>query len=303
MRLPAEPVDGREKLHKTCKDQIKGGHLMANVHRAGSWRFIAAAAAFTVSTAGAVLVGGVTTAAPVGAATTGAPQHYLCYTAAAKKGFTPPAPITLVNAFTTGNGVSVKLGPASEHCNPAVKKVPGAAYKITNPTWHFLGFPFQTDQPSVTVSVSNQFGTATLVTSSPNLLLVPSWKSLTGPPKEPTSAPAGEDHYTCYPVTYLPGTAPYTPPSPVKVKDEFSSAATTVKVENVDDLCAPTTKILPTGLSYPPSDPSLYYVCFGVSKTPIKSPVYDQNQFGEGAVTIRATNWLCLPSSLASTTS
>lgn len=276
---------------------------MAHVHRARSWRFIAVAAAFTVSTAGAVLVGGVATAVPAGAQTSATPQHYLCYTAAAKKGFNPPAPITLVNAFTPSGGVSVTLGPATLHCNPAVKKVPTAKYKITDPTWHFLGFSFQTEQPSVTVSVSNQFGTATLVTSSPNLLLVPSWKSLTGPPNEPTSAPAGEDHYTCYPVTYLPGTAPYTPPSPVKVRDEFSSSATTVKVENVDDLCVPTTKILPTGLSFPPSNPSLYYVCFGVSKTPIKTPVYDQNQFGQGAVTIRATNWLCLPSSVANSDS
>jgi hypothetical protein len=38
-----------------------------------------------------------------------------------------------------------------------------------------------------------------------------------------------------------------------------------------------------------------------VSKTPKISPVYDENQFGTGTVTIEKTKTLCLPSTLGST--
>ena len=67
-------------------------------------------------------------------------------------------------------------------------------------------------------------------------------------------------------------------------------------------LCVPTEKILPTGKVYPINNPSLNYVCFKVSKTPIITPVYDENQFGQGPVTIKATRTLCLPTTLATST-
>ena len=39
----------------------------------------------------------------------------------------------------------------------------------------------------------------------------------------------------------------------------------------------------------------MHLLCFPVSQTPI-IPVLDQNQFGTSVVHIRATNWLCVPS-------
>jgi hypothetical protein len=273
---------------------------MSKLHRPRGVRAIAAAITVTAGLGGVAVVGGLT-ATPASAQST-PPQHYLCYKATATRGFTVPKGIRLVNALAP-NGFVPVVGAANLHCNPAFKDVPTGRFPITNPTWHFLGWPLTAKQPSVTVTASNQFGTAKLVTTSPNELLVPSWKSLTGPPKQKPNTPPGEDHYTCYPVKYVPGTPPFVAPTPVMVQDEFSAAAlTTVTVGTPTVLCVPTEKILPTGLVFPINDPSLNYVCFKVSKTPIINPVWDENQFGHGKVTIAGTKTLCLPTTLGSTT-
>ena len=273
---------------------------MSKSQRPRGVRAIAAAVTVIAGLGGAALVGGLT--ATPAAAQAAPAQHYLCYKATITRGFTVPKGIRLVNALAP-NGFVPVVGPANRHCNPAMKIVPGAQYPITNPTWHFLGWQLTAKQPSVTVTASNQFGTATLVTASPNELLVPSWKSLTGPPNQKPNTPPGEDHYTCYPVNYAPGTPPYVAPSPVMVQDEFSPGAlTTVTVGKPTVLCVPTEKILPSGKAYPINNPSLNYVCFKVSKTPIITPVYDENQFGQGPVTIKKTTLLCLPTTLGGST-
>jgi hypothetical protein len=273
---------------------------MSRMHRPPGLRALAAAFTVMAGLGGSIVVGGLT-AAPTAAQATPS-NHYLCYVATATKGFKVPPGIRLVNALSP-NGFVPKVGAANLHCNPALKVVPTGEFPIVNPDWHFLGWQITAAQSSATVTASNQFGTATLVTAAPTELLVPSWKSLTGKPNQTPNTPPGEDHYTCYPVKYLAGTAPYHPPVPVKVNDEFSPAAlTTVKVANPTVLCVPTEKILPTGQVFPINNPSLNYVCFKVSKTPIRNPVWDQNQFGQGKVTIVNTKTLCLPTTLGTTT-
>ncbi|HXW38497.1 MAG TPA: hypothetical protein VEJ44_02285 [Acidimicrobiales bacterium] len=270
---------------------------MSRVQRSHPVRVFLACAAVAASMGGAVLVSGL--AATSASAQSETPQHYLCYKASAKKGFVVPPGITLINAFTSAKGFTPTVGAANVHCNPAVKVVPTGEYQITNSTWHFLGFKITASQPSVTVPVNNQFGSAQLVTSSPNELLVPSWKSLTGPPDESSNTPPGEDHYTCYPVTYATGSPKFEPPASIRVQDEFSPGElTSVTVTKLVNLCAPTEKILPSGAKSTVSNPSLFYTCFTVSKTPIITPVYDENQFGTGTVTVKSTDWLCLPSTI-----
>ncbi|MBV8464193.1 MAG: hypothetical protein JO368_12925 [Acidimicrobiales bacterium] len=274
---------------------------MSHIRSRGVRAALAAATAL-VGIGGATLAAGLT--APAASATSSAPpQHYLCYVASAKKGFTVPPGIILINPIAP-NGVKPTVGPANLLCNPALKIIPGATFPITNPTWHFLGFKITATQASATLTVSNQFGTGNVITGNPNELLVPSWKSLTGPPNQPVSAPPGEDHYTCYPVKLAKGSK-FTPPSAVSVQDEFTPASTgpvNVTVGKPQELCLATTKILPTGQQFPPSDPTLHYLCFKVTKTPIINPVFVQNQFGTGPVTVKVTKWLCLPSSIAGPT-
>ncbi len=222
-------------------------------------------------------------------------DHQLCYNASGA--FNVPAGIRLINQFSPNGFLPVISSTVTVHCNPVVKILPtGQIFPITNPNAHLACFPLRapTPQPTPVVMVTNQFGSATLVPSQPNLLCVPSWKSLTGPPGQTPPTPPGLNHFTCYPVTVKSGA--YHPPA-VMLKDEFAPAPVTATVSPVpQELCLPTEKILPTGQAFPIINPSQHLLCFPVSPTPIISPVWDENQFGTSLINIMSTKWLCPPS-------
>jgi hypothetical protein len=151
--------------------------------------------------------------------------------------------------------------------------------------------------PTHQVLVQNQFGTAMLQTGQPNLLCLPSWKSLTSPPHHTLNTPPGLNHFSCYPVTLIPGHGTYTPPAGIRLRDEFSAGKSVPVTVNpvAKELCLPTEKIV-GNKTYPIINPTMHLLCFTVSRTPHKTPVYDQNQFGSAKMAIRSTKWLCLPS-------
>jgi hypothetical protein len=220
-------------------------------------------------------------------------DHQLCYTAVAK-GFKIPTNVSLVNQFSP-RGFTPKISAVQLHCNPVAKTLPtGQMFPITNPDAHLVCFKITaTKQPTPTVIVTNQFGQATLVPGQPNLLCLPSWKSLTGPTHKKPSQPPGLDHFTCYPVTVSAGA--YKPP-PVLLQDQFSAAATKAQVTPVPaELCLPTQKTVGTHV-YRIINPTLHLLCFPVTPTPVVPKVFDQNQFGTATISIRQTKWLCVPS-------
>jgi hypothetical protein len=273
---------------------------MFRVHRSRALTVGTGIALILSSLGGALLVGAFGGSA-ASAQGTGpeAHQHYLCYTATAKE-FKAPAPVTLFNMFSP-NGFVPKIGNANIHCNPAEKVVqapPGpVTYPILDPTLHRLCLSITAPkQTSTAVPITNQFGKAQLLLGQPNELCLPSWKSLTGPPNMTPNAPVA-NHYVCYPAKYVPGTPPFQPPGPVSVSDEFSPALVPVRVGPPLSLCVPTRKMVGS-VTYPIVDSTLFNVCFTVTKTPIIPKVFDQNQFGQGKVKIKATKSLCLPSSL-----
>ena len=254
--------------------------------------------------AGAAAAGGTRVAKT--AATPPPVDHQLCYSAAgtATGTFRIPPNLILINQFNP-NGFLLKI-PATPvlHCNPVTKIVDTPAglkaYQVTNPNAHLVCFPAtSTTQPTHKVFVQNQFGQAVLQTNQPNLFCVPSWKALTGPPNKQPTTPPGLNHFTCYPVTELPGQQGYKPP-PVMLKDQFSPQPVQAVVNPVPaELCLPTTKIVPTAAGakfFPILNPTLHLLCFPVSKTPFPPSVYDENQFGTRKLVLRATKWLCLPS-------
>jgi hypothetical protein len=222
-------------------------------------------------------------------------DHHLCYVATGK--YPIPNGVELFNQFAPG-GFRPKIGTVAFHCNPVAKTIiqTGQTFPITNPAAHLLCFHMTAPkQATHEVQVTNQFGTGTLVTGQPNLLCLPTWKSLTGPPNMKAPQPPGLSHFTCYPVKELPGTAGYNPP-PILLQDEFAPKPVQVKVGSVpQELCLPTKKVIGTQVS-PILNPITHLLCFPVSQTPIMSPVFDQNQFGTEPVTIVRTRWLCLPS-------
>ena len=250
---------------------------------------------------------GVTAAATPGARTVFKVDHQLCYTAVGK--FHPPAAgnVRLINQFSP-NGFVPKINPTlALHCNPVMKIINTPAgqkvYKPTNPRAHLacllFTLPAGTTVPTPKVVVTNQFGKAVLYLGQPNLLCLPSWKGVTGPPNLKPTTPPGLNHFTCYPVKDFTGGA-YKPLGQVLLQDQFSTKPVPVQINPIpQEFCLPTKKIIKTATgakTYPIIDPATHLLCFSGPKTPIKPKVWDENQFGTSTVFIRAAKWLCLPS-------
>jgi len=232
-------------------------------------------------------------------------SHFLCYNATPTNGFQIPPSVLLQNQFNKA-GFTPTIGQTPlVHCNPVTKTVTSTTgkktvYKALNTNAHLLCYPITAPtQPTFTVSVTNQFGTAQLMTGQPQGLCLPTWKSLTGPPNKTPVQPPKLSHFTCYPVQYVPGTPPYQPPPNVMLQDQFSTSPVPVQIGPPVELCVPTTKtiISPTGKKvYKMINPKAHLLCFEVTPTPFPPFVFDQNQFGTDQVNLQSTDVLCLPS-------
>lgn len=229
-------------------------------------------------------------------------DHHLCYTVTHGQYTIPPA-VELFNQFSP-HGFVPRINPVPAiHCNPVKKIIVNSAggnkvFPIKNPAAHLLCFRMAAAKPQPTpkVIVRNQFGSAELLPSQPNLLCLPSWKGLHGPPHRKLPQPPGLSHFTCYPVKELPGTGGYKPPPGVLLQDEFASTPTQVQVSAIpQELCLPTEKTVGTKVTKIVNR-AAHLLCFGVRPTPRKPRVWDQNQFGTSAIAIGRTRWLCLPS-------
>jgi len=271
---------------------------MSKSFRASTLRLALAGAAVALGVAGTAAGVAAASAAPSRHIAPPAVDHQLCYTAAGLH-FRVPSGVRLIDQFSP-NGFVPKISPTLDvHCNPAEKILPtGHVVPITNPNAHLACFPLApaSRQPTPTVQVTNQFGTGTLIPGQPNLVCLPSWKSLTGPPGKKPATPPGLNHFTCYPVKLAPGSAPYKPP-PVMLKDEFATkgpvGATVSRIPI--ELCLPTEKIVGTHV-FPIINPAMHLLCFPVTATPVIPKVWDENQFGTSVAQVHATNWLCVPS-------
>lgn len=256
---------------------------------------------------GMCVAAGISAATTSGASTVFKVDHQLCYTVSAGK-FAQPAgsKVTLIDQFSPNGFTPILQTALALHCNPVTKIIQSTSgnkvFKPTNPRAHLACLPFTLPQgtkvPTPKVSVHNQFGTATLYLKQPNLLCLPSWKSLNGPPNLKPTTPPGLNHFTCYPVADTNGS--YKIPPAVLLQDEFAGNPVKVSVRAIPaELCLPTKKVITTAAgstSYPMVDPATHLLCFAVTKTPIKPKVWDENQFGTSVVLISATKWLCLPS-------
>ena len=266
---------------------------MSRVFRATSAKAVLAAAAALLAT-GATVAGATTADARVAQPAPIPVDHQLCYTATAR-GFRVPGSVLLVNQFSP-KGFRPHIGTMVVHCNPTLKVLPtGAVVPVTNPRAHLACFKITAPrQPVHLVTVSNQFGQAPMTTGQPNLLCLPSWKSLTGPPRMRQVQPPGLSHFTCYPVRLPAGTG-FNPP-PVQLRDQFARHPVSVRVGRIPvELCLPTRKVVP-GRSFPIVNPVTHLLCFPVTRTPVRPRVFDQNQFGTAVVTIGRTSMLCVPS-------
>ena len=219
-------------------------------------------------------------------------SHQLCYRTSVAGAHIPPN-VRLKNQFSPG-GFKPTITAGQVLCNPVTKTVVGGeTFPATNLRAHLVCYKItEPTQPTPTVVVTNQFGSAKLTPQQPNLLCLPSWKSLIGIPNTTAIQPPGLSHFTCYPVRVASGA--YHPPA-VMLKDEFTSQPVSATVNPVPaELCLPTEKIVGTH-DFPMINSVTHLLCFPVTPTPIKNAWY-KNQFGRGSLGILQTNWLCLPS-------
>ena len=258
------------------------------------------AVGLAVAVLGLVATGVLLTASRPASAGTSVPtlDHFLCYQAR-EVGIKAPPNVLLKNQIQTAV-FAPRFGAASAHCNPANKAVKRGLFIAKNPLAHLLCFTITYKAAPATVSLANQFGKAVMVTGSPTHFCLPSWKSNIAPPNMSPNAPAGLDHFTCYPVKAIASSYGFRPPGQ-KVEDEFSAPRyTTLKLGTANQLCVPTTKIV-AGVVYAPQGANdLSLVCFPTQPTPRWNLVFDQNQFGEARVFPLASNEeFCLPSTLS----
>ena len=138
---------------------------------------------------GCFLLAGIAASSSSGARKAYTVDHQLCYTASGKFLKVPTGPVRLINQFVP-NGFVPKINPTLvAHCNPVQKTVDTPSglktYKITNPAAHLGCFLItEATQKKCKVRVQNQFGYSILITGQPNLLCLPTWKSMTGPPMQ-----------------------------------------------------------------------------------------------------------------------
>jgi len=204
------------------------------------------------------------------------------------RGFKPPTNIRLSNWLQPAP-FAPKFGLPSTHCNPTIKQVPTATgalktYKVVHPLSHLLCWSISYQFQPRLVNLVNQFGHAVMTTTGgPTGLCLPSWKKRSGPPNHRPNAPTNLDHFACYPLGPAAAQGFSLPPF-AKVKDEFSSNFTTVKLSPANLLCIPTTKYNKAKVYAPANPKDLSLVCFPINKTPYWKLFYDQNQFGQGAV-------------------
>ena len=178
------------------------------------------------------------------------------------------------------------------------------AHGTVDPATHLMAYTIRTSAgsprhvPRTNITVSNNLGIDTHVdTIRPDLLLVPSAKSLTSQPPAPDPQSHNLDHYKCYRVRITHGMPRFPERVTQSVSDQFISPAKTLKLKKPRHLCTP---VDTNGSGV--KNPTVYLMCYlgkGSPRTPRHSGVFVNDEFGPLQLnTIRETE-LCIPSTVS----
>jgi len=212
-------------------------------------------------------------------------NHFQCYEVHA-----PTRLITGVSLEDQFGPSTVELKKPKRLCNPADKN--GEDPTAPDDPDHLTGYKMKQTSPKFArvngVTVRNQFGTIVVDVVKPDLVLVPSAKSLVGPPP-PLAAPVIE-HFKCYKVKGARVEASVT------VRDQFTTQRLDVKKPL--KLCVPADK---NGEGI--FDASQNLMCYKVRAASAADrftgagTVFVNNQFGDDAFGVYRPTELCVPSS------
>ena len=224
-------------------------------------------------------------------------DHFQCYQskeASEFPRFTPITNVTTVDPF--GSWLFDALKPV-DICTPAnvngsdgtapthpehletyqIKRVPGTAKFMKVLNQH----------------VVDHFGGLTVDVLKPEKLMLPTAKSVSGPPSPPTSPVT--DHFTCYKIRISPGASKFIPVLSATIADQFGGL--TVDIVKPRSLCVATNK--------EDEEPGAethaeHLICYKAKLRSTFIPIrtYDANQFGHTILDARKVVNVCVPSQL-----
>ena len=228
------------------------------------------------------------TVTPTGGATPNGVDSFHCYGVRAPRG-AADANVTLVDRFGT---TQVRVADPRRVCNPA--NVDGSDPSAPSHTGHLLGYRIRRSGAPVALprrqDITNRFGTITVDLVRPELLLVPSAKSLTAPP--PPLNPVTVDHFQCYRVTRA-----RTRVKGLSVVDQLGSLH--VDVKRPRRLCVPVDKNGETpGVEQHATALACYDSRVANESLPFEGPheLFVANQFGNVTLDRLRPAELCVPS-------
>ncbi len=211
--------------------------------------------------------------------------HFLCYATDPK-----PLPRAAVDLDDRFGSSTVKIKGIKRFCNPADKN--GENPTASGEENHLAGYDILKWEPRFPgvsgVQVSNQFGEFTFNIDRAESLLVPSAKSLEGPPA-PLDSP-GIAHFACY---HIKGKTASFRASGIDVTDQFGSYV--VDVKRPDRYCVPTDKNH-EGVVNRTDTLLCYQVRSDPRRADLAGPVHIANQFGTDTIEPKKVKELCVPS-------
>ena len=215
------------------------------------------------------------------------PRHYQCYEV-------HHGPFQAIEGLSLEDELGpslVKVKTPKRICNPADKNQEDPT--APDDPDHLAGYPIKKLTPFLKLrqrSVTTQFGTITLDVVKPDYLMVPSAKSLTGPPG--AIAPA-IDHFKCYKVArtrFRQGG--------IAIHDQFTTMS--VDIKKPFRLCLPVDKE-GEGIM----NPERQLLCYKVKITPgtpkfkgVEGNVWVDNQLGPDVFRVFRPTELCVPATL-----
>jgi hypothetical protein len=225
-------------------------------------------------------------------------DDFTCYKSWVTKdtpAFTPVSAVSLVDQFETA---TVTVNRPLMLCAPANKNDEGVVDEET----HLLAYLIKKQTPKHikrgTIRVTNQLEEIRVDTVKPEMLLVPTAKTLTQPgPPPPNPGDHGVDHYKCYRVRVTPGTPLPAQDRKVSMSDQFTSPAKLLTLRKPRHLCLPVDKN-GEGIKNPQANLLCYAArrARGEPKHLRREGVFVNNQFGPLRVNTIKEQEFCIPS-------
>ena len=225
-------------------------------------------------------------------------DDFTCYAAWVTRGtpdFTPIPAVTLVDQFESA---TVTVTAPATLCPPANKNAEGVVDDVT----HLMAYQIKKQTPAHikrgTIRMTNQLEEIRVDTVKPELLLVPTAKTLSQPgPPAPNPSGHDVDHYKCYKVRVTPGTPLPAQDRKVAVTDQFTAPAKFLTLRKPRHLCLPVDK---NGEGV--KNPEAHLLCYaakparGEPKHLRREGVFVNNQFGPLRVNTVKEKEFCIPS-------